>query len=58
MAKKNVIVKHNVKIFSTDFFEIVIKRKQQGETGETGGLKKNQPKRVVKIIIRTFWTRL
>lgn len=40
-------------------FEIVIKEKQQGETGETGGLKKkNQPKHIVKKIIRTFWIRL
>lgn len=40
-------------------FEIVIKEKQQGETGVTGGLKKKkQPKRIVTKIIRTFWIRL
>ena len=47
-----------LKYFQMILFEIVIKEKQQGEADETGGLKKNQPKRIVKKIIRTFWIRL
>ena len=48
-----------LKYFQMILFEIVIKEKQQGEAGETGDLKKkNQPKRIVKKIIRTFWIRL
>ena len=49
-----------LKYFQMILFETVIKEKQQGETGETGGLKKkkNQPKRIVKKIIKTFWIRL